>query len=651
MIANTLSVMWKAFAPALGNHLWQSTLFAIAAGLLTLILRKNHARSRYWLWLAASMKFLIPFSLLFGLASRLAWSRGPAGTNAGLYITMEEVSQPFTQPTVSMIPQSAASAVLIHLLPGILAAAWLCGFLAVVFAWYLRWRRVSNSLRNAEPLREGREVEMLRRLERVGGRRKRIEMFLSRTSLEPGIFGISRPALIWPQGISEYLEDGHLEAILAHEVWHVRRRDNLAAALHMLVQAVCWFHPLVWWLGARLVEERERACDEAVLASGSNRHVYAESILKICEFCVGSPLSCVSAVTGADLKKRITRIMSESIGHKLDSGRKLLLSAAAFLAVATPVTLGLLHSTPTRAASPIIQSTLDQTLPFDWQNTAGGKQSFTFASVKHNTSGRESSSMNVPIGPGDEYLPNGGVFTATNVPLVSYIYFAYKLTGGQLQLLIPHLPQWVLKDRYDVEARASGNVTKDQMRLMMQSLLEDRFKLAIHYETQQLPVFALVLENPGKTGPRLQLHMDDPACSAAPSPTTHASAEATPATVAGGFPVACGGIIGMPSTPLGRLRAGARNVPIQLLATTLPQIGNLDRVVVDQTGLSGTFDFVFEWTPQINRPLPSGVNAPMGEPGPDFLEDLEQQLGLKLNQQAAPVEILVIDHAEQPSEN
>ena len=102
MIPEYLSAMWTASAAALGDHLWQSTLFAVVAGLLTLILRNNHARARYWLWLAASMKFLIPFSLLVALGSHLPWSRGSAGTKAGLYFAMEEVSQPFSQPAMFM---------------------------------------------------------------------------------------------------------------------------------------------------------------------------------------------------------------------------------------------------------------------------------------------------------------------------------------------------------------------------------------------------------------------------------------------------------------------------------------------------------------------------------------------------------------------
>jgi bla regulator protein blaR1 len=108
MVLNYLSMMWTTIAPALGNHLWQSTLFAGVAGSLTLLLRKNRARARYWLWLAASVKFLIPFSVLVAVGSHLAWSLGSARTRTGLYFAMEEVGQPFTQPTMSMVTRTTA---------------------------------------------------------------------------------------------------------------------------------------------------------------------------------------------------------------------------------------------------------------------------------------------------------------------------------------------------------------------------------------------------------------------------------------------------------------------------------------------------------------------------------------------------------------
>ena len=106
--------------------------------------------------------------------------------------------------------------------------------------------------------------------------------------------GISRPVVLFSQGILERLTAAHLEAVLAHEFCHLRRRDNLTAALHMIVEAVFW-NPLVWWIGARLAEERERACDESVLRLGNEAQVYAESILRVCQFYVDSPLACVRA--------------------------------------------------------------------------------------------------------------------------------------------------------------------------------------------------------------------------------------------------------------------------------------------------------------------------------------------------------------------
>ena len=93
---------------------------------------------------------------------------------------------------------------------------------------------------------------------------------LSSARLEPGVFGIFRPFLLLPEGLSDHLTPAQFEAIVAHELCHVRRRDNFSSAIHMVVEALFWFHPAVWWIRARLVEERERACDEAVLRMGSD---------------------------------------------------------------------------------------------------------------------------------------------------------------------------------------------------------------------------------------------------------------------------------------------------------------------------------------------------------------------------------------------
>jgi TonB family protein len=134
-------------------------------------------------------------------------------------------------------------------------------------------------------------------------------------------------------------------------VQHVRRRDNLAAAMHMVVEAIFWFYPPVWWLGARLVEEREHACDEEVLRLGNPPEIYAESILKTCEFCVASPMACVSGVTGADLKRRIVRIVMQRSVDKLGFLKKLVLVAMGTGAVIVPVVAGLIKDPVATAQS------------------------------------------------------------------------------------------------------------------------------------------------------------------------------------------------------------------------------------------------------------------------------------------------------------
>jgi bla regulator protein blaR1 len=630
------AMTWHAIAPALGNHLWQSTLFALAAALLTLILRKNQARARYWLWLAASMKFLIPFSWLVAVGSNLSWRHTPAASNTNLYYTIEEIGQPFTQPANSAIssitPTPASLLALTHFLPEILAALWLCGFVAVLFIWCLRWRRISAAIRHSMPLREGREVETLRRLERTAGIRQRIEMLLSRATLEPGIFGMSRPVLVWPEGISQHLESAHLEAILAHELWHVRRRDNLAAALHMLVEAVFWFHPLVWWLGARLVDERERACDEEVLELGSERHIYAESILRVCEFCVGSPLACVSGVTGADLKKRMVHIMSEHVVRKLDLRKKLLLTAAAVLAIAAPLVIGLVNATPSRAQS---------------QNDAATSprfESFTIAP-----------SQPAARAPGEVtkmmFGPDKG-FVASNITLQSVIQDAYGVQASQ----IVGAPDWLSSERFDIEGKvrpsqATGDTTPFTVRgpdapkigldtgagvaKMLQAALADRTKLVVHTETKILPTYVLVV---AESGSKLQ---------PAPAEDTNESGNSEFG------PRMINGVrlkINDKPDSAHVMDLEAHGMSADDLAGHLAR--ELGQPVINKTGLAGRYNFQLHFTKNAAQPASNDASTDgAASDSPSLLTAVQEQLGLKLEPQKNPAEVLVIDHIEKPTEN
>ncbi len=144
-----LSDVPAAIGPAMANHLWQSTLFAALAVLLTLAFRKNQARIRHHLWLAASLKFLVPLSLLIAIGRRLASPRFSLNGRSALFSAVEGFSQPFTFIVVAPLNHTTSAARLLALLPELAAAVWLCGFVTVVILWSVRWRRVAAA---AQPL-------------------------------------------------------------------------------------------------------------------------------------------------------------------------------------------------------------------------------------------------------------------------------------------------------------------------------------------------------------------------------------------------------------------------------------------------------------------------------------------------------------------
>jgi bla regulator protein blaR1 len=184
MILKALSAIWTTVAPSLANHLWQSTLFACVIALLVLVLSKNRAEIRYWLWLAASLKFLVPFSLLAGIGRHLTSSHGSISPRTELYFVMERVGQPFTGQAIGDIPRAAPVSLfqsMLHLLPALLVL-WFCGFAVVLFVWCARWRRISAAVQQATRLHHGRELEALRRMDSVVGMSKPIEIRSSRTN-------------------------------------------------------------------------------------------------------------------------------------------------------------------------------------------------------------------------------------------------------------------------------------------------------------------------------------------------------------------------------------------------------------------------------------------------------------------------------------
>ncbi len=618
-LRNLAASAW-ALMELVGNHLWQSTLCLAVAALLTLALKRNRARVRSAIWVAASVKFLVPFAALMTLGRQFGWRTSDAVVQPTLTVLIDTMSQPFSRPSAAIATAAlpaTSSYDLAAVLPLVLVAIWLSGCVVILFMWWMGWRRLANVVRNASPIRHGQELDILRRLEARAGITTPTTLVASNTSLEPGVFGLTKPVLLWPRGIAERLTVAQVEALIAHEVCHVRRRDNLVAAVHMIIEALFWFHPLVWWLETRLVDERERACDEEVVRWGHEPVVYAESILKTCEFYAESPLTCVAGVTGADLKKRIEAIMRNQDGEVLGAWRTLLLATVGIATVAVPIIIGTLSAPLIRAQSRV---------------GAGNAPAFEAASVKPSSAdGR---------GRGGLDPQPGGRLTGTKVTAAELIQFAYELPdfqtfGG---------PDWLKSDRFAVVAKAEGDPPVAQKRLMLRRLLAERFKLAAHTEMRELPFYALVkARSDGRIGP--QLRRSDADCARVDQPSLDFGVGPSP----GNGPARCGYFGFAPGTnvPSGRGGLGFRGLTMAALAKVL--VPMVRRSVSDQTGLIGYFDADFDFMTELPPPPPPpGVPNPWGEFVSVFTV-LPEQLGLKLDSRRGPVQVLVIDRAEQPT--
>jgi uncharacterized protein (TIGR03435 family) len=437
--------------------------------------------------------------------------------------------------------------------------------------------------------------------------------------VEPGVFGIWRQVLLVPEGISDRLAPAQLRALIAHERCHVLHHDNLTAALHMVVEALFWFHPLVWWLEGRLIEERERACDEYVLLSGSTPRDYAEGILEVCRLAKDPSPVFVAGITGADLRRRIESILRNETGRPLGLRYGVGLVVCAAVAGFGPVVAG-------AVVAPVVR-----------QDQPAGitEAAFEVASIRRNVSGDFKERWPNPG-------PNGQL-DVINLRVSDIVQAAYQVGDHQVE----GMPAWARTMRYDISARLDPRIAgASQPRglpptwaLALQGLLKERFQLTFHRQTAQRPAYALELaRSDRKPGPSmrpaafdcdaLQKQAADAARAGGPSPYP-------PATETR---IACG----VRPSP-GRILQGGAGL-IEFTAILSRAVG---RPVLDRTGLNGKWDFLLTYTPDaLLRP----GEAPPAE-SPDLFTALREQLGLRLESITSPVEMFVVDRIEQPSEN
>jgi bla regulator protein BlaR1 len=455
----------------------------------------------------------------------------------------------------------------------------------------------------------------------------------------------------------------------------------------MIVETLFWFHPLVWWIGARLVEERERACDEEVLRLGNHPDVYADAILNVCKLYVSTPLPCFSGVSGASIKRRIEAIMANRRLQQLNHAKKFLLASAGAVALAGPVAIGLVigvsNAPAIRAQSPVVPSVALTAVaeptqiaqvqapspkPATPQPPAAARPKFDVVSVRRCMPGDEA---NGPPGGrggggggrGPRYSPGRARMQCLSVDDMIRIAYLGIFGNGLLNYNAPpgdskwlrNAPAWLHSDWYTVDAEtddpvANGPTGPGQrdaetvMEQMLQLVLEDRFQLKIHRDTEDVPMYNLTVAKGG-----LKIKPMEPGGCTEHDPTKG---------------LMTGEMFPPGKTPLcvNWTHMNGPDWAIDSAGQTLERIAGalsntLNRHVFDKTGVTDKFilhlQFAHDETTPGNFPpdMVERMFPPSDVPsGPSIFTVLEG-LGLKLEPTKGPQGIMVIDHAERPSEN
>jgi len=326
-----------------------------------------------------------------------------------------------------------------------------------------------------------------------------------------------------------------------------------------------------------------------VVELGNQPRVYAESILKACTFCVESPLACVAGITGARLKARIVRIMTDGVADSLSMSRRVFFAVAGVIVVAGPILFGFLDAPRVRAELP--QAVPGVALP-----------SFAVASVKANK--LDTNHFRFAFTPDGVHIEN-----ATLLMIIRGAYGAFNSLDNEFV----GVPGWAKTEKFDIDAKvdasdltAYGKLAIDQRRLMMQALLADRFKLRARREAREQPVLALVV--------------------------TKGGVKFRESTTVPTYPT--------PALEFGHGHLAGVGTMSELVSALTQSVG---RTVVDRTGLSGRYDFTLDWTPD--------HDTSAEETAPPLYTALAEQLGLKLEPQKGLVDVLVIEAVQRPTQN
>jgi uncharacterized protein (TIGR03435 family) len=465
---------------------------------------------------------------------------------------------------------------------------------------------------------------------------RRVTFLESADGSMPYVCGILRPLVVMPSGASGWPSE-RLRAVLLHELAHVRRHDCLTQLLARVACSLYWFHPMVWLAAQRLRVERERACDDIVLTSGVRGSDYGRHLVDIARSAV-PPMSRFAAGGVAmahrpRLEERLAFILDPRVLRTSSLSARLVVTLFGLLALG--------------GASLHVEAQAPAPPPASAQRPAAGTVTFEVASIRRNKeveAQRATIDRNVPTVPGRAQTRPGGVLLGRGMTVRELIRDAYGYRN-RAQGDIEGGPGWIDIERYDVQAKADVTFSAStsmglppEAETALRALLAERMRLKIRMETSVRPVYELVLHRQdGRLGPGLvpsqggcRPFFQREAVNAGlvidkPKPGEPEPLRPCPLAIAPGI-------------------MAAENMTMADWVRILALTPQLNRTVIDRTGLAGGFNITMK-DPEAGRPgfVPDLL--------PPIKPALESQLGLTLRDARAPVEILVIESVERPTEN
>ncbi len=612
---------------------------ALALGCARLA-RGNRAAVRHLVLAAAfAVLLLLPMASLFAPSVRIPV---PIAASTGLIEL-----PPDAVPEVTAIGSTTAASTAVDAAPArlawpgvatIVAAAWLTGVVLCLLPmaagdWQLRRIR-----RAALPWREAQALT--NQLAAAAGIRRRVDVLVSEDVSSPMTCGTARPAIVLPADAQAW-PDGDLERAIVHELEHVRRADWLTLSLARLVCACYWMHPLVWIARRRLALEAERVCDDAVLrraalAPGAEADptVYADQLVGLARRMSGTGSSPLLAMAARhDLAARVTSLLDARQRRGPAGTRWTLLAggiAALLVATMSPVRIVAVDQTQQPAnAGPVARFDAATIKPCTTEEAPPGPARGTMGGTNASFSpGR----MNVPCVTLEQliYLAYAGAGAPLDEQLVNVVPGGAsddkKVRGGPAWLHSQHT-------KFAVEGTAAG--ASDRYVLvgsMLRSLLEERFKLKVHRDTEDVPMFAMTV---GKGG--LKIKPMQPGDCVPYDGSQQVDLNATRPS--------CGSLTMGSNGP--NVVWKFNKFELRSLANRLS--GALEAYVIDRTGVTDEFMLRLEFHPDENTPGIHWAARDGDAGGPEaasIFTALDQQVGVKLEKTKGPRGFLVIDHVE-----